>query len=211
MNRTLHQQATDFENQANQYAQLNAVLLESANDLNVENQQLKSSNEKLNEGIKMISDRSIKLATTADDLRVENMRLSENFESIKETVQNLQAVEQVLKTFGNPDLGEAIGNLRIILRKQEDALKQQQEIFAKNEEQLKSQERLLLLQLNAQLSFLDHQCGLSQQEYQTFLQQLPSIFQTKNHKSFEELDKNRDGVIDVLEFQALVDYFLKQF
>eukprot|EP01126_Amoeba_proteus_P005440 TRINITY_DN1181_c0_g2_i10.p2 TRINITY_DN1181_c0_g2~~TRINITY_DN1181_c0_g2_i10.p2 ORF type:complete len:159 (-),score=27.08 TRINITY_DN1181_c0_g2_i10:144-620(-) len=158
------------------------------------------------------------------------MRLSENFESIKETVQNLQAVEQVLKTFGNPDLGEAIGNLRIILHKQEDALKQQQEIFAKNEEQLKSQERvlyflrhvsclftitnctqLLLLQLNAQLSFLDHQCGLSQQEYQTFLQQLPSIFQTKNHKSFEELDKNRDGVIDVLEFQALVDYFLKQF
>jgi Ca2+-binding EF-hand superfamily protein len=66
----------------------------------------------------------------------------------------------------------------------------------------------MLLQLQSQLQFFDQSAGLSRQEYDQFVMMMPAMVRQQYERiktNFDDLDSNKDGVIDIGEFQGLVD------
>eukprot|EP01126_Amoeba_proteus_P031401 TRINITY_DN3081_c0_g1_i1.p1 TRINITY_DN3081_c0_g1~~TRINITY_DN3081_c0_g1_i1.p1 ORF type:complete len:173 (-),score=29.12 TRINITY_DN3081_c0_g1_i1:217-735(-) len=163
---------------------------------------------KLAENVRQVTEQVAQLTTTTGILQEEHSRLSDNLNALGETVNSLQEVENALKTYAQKaqtNLGEVIGSVKGIVARQNETLKLQENLLSKTQETMKTQDKLILYQLNAQLSMQDNQLGLSPQEYSFFLSNLPASYKSVSLKRFEELDKNKDGVIDITEFQNIVD------
>jgi len=180
-----------------------------------ENQKLEESVSKLQALNDTYIESNSELKNNVDLLRQESGNLHMQIDKLHQTISDLDTVRQVMEGFAaenNKDLGAVMENMRSAIGDQKNLLKGQQQILSKTKEATKNQEKLMLLQLQSQLQFQDQQAGLSRTEYDSFVSLLPDVFRDHYNRlnpTFETWDTNKDGNIDMMEFQNLINTLLE--
>lgn len=172
-----------------------------------------AENKRLEDSVDNFKEQNSKLKQVSDRLAEENEQFSAELERMTNTLQGLETVQQTLETYAKEnqaDLGIVIQSLNDTLNEQKKVVKKQSDLLDQTKEATRSQEKILLLQLQSQCQFLDQQMGMTPQEYSMFLNMIPAKF--KNSPAglaFDEVDKNGDGIISISEFNLLVDELVR--
>merc|ERR1711879_742950 len=93
------------------------------------------------------------------------------------TLQGLETVKQTLETYAaqsQSDLGAVIQSLNDTLNEQKACVEKQTVLLDQTKEATRSQEKILLMQLHSQCQFLDQQMGMSEQEFNMFVNMIPA-------------------------------------
>lgn len=172
-----------------------------------------AENKRLEESVNNFKEQNAKLKQVSDRLAEENDRFEEELGNMKNTLDGLETVRQTLEAYAsknNQDLGNVIKSLNDTLNEQKAVVKKQSLLLDQTKEATRSQEKILLLQLQAQCQFLDQQAGMSPQEYQMFLSMIPAKFKKSTAGlAFDKVDKDGDGIISTQEFNILVEELVR--
>ena len=132
---------------------------------------------------------------------------------MKNTLQGLETVRLTLETYAKEnqaDLGKVIKSLNDTLDEQKQCVKKQSALLDQTKEATRSQEKILLMQLQAQCQFLDQKEGMSRAEFNMFVNMIPSKFKkTSVGLEFNKIDTDGDGTISNEEFFILVDQLIR--
>jgi len=157
------------------------------------------------------------LSEQTDKLRGENKNLKENVDKLGNIVEDLNSVKSTIEAYAkenNSNLGDIIAQMNKNLQDQKQVLNDQKEIMNQTLEITKTQERVLLNQLQQQLTAMNAmmgmQEGLNKEQFENFMAMVPSMTNLKCSKTFEQIDTSGDGTIDFEEFQKLVDDILSE-
>jgi len=179
-----------------------------------ENKKLKENNDKLDGILKNYQESNKQLAERKNQMDTEVEELRKKVDVLQTSISSLEDVSKAMEAFArenNVNMGDILHNLRDALTQQRSLLDQQQQVIDKTKAAVREQERVMLLQLQSQVQFMDQSSGMSKMEYEMFVNMLPQAFReshAKLSKSFDELDINRDGTIDVAEFQSYVNQLI---
>ena len=168
-----------------------------------------AENTRLHESVENFKEQNAKLKTVSDRLAEENQQFENELTQMHKTLEGLETVKQTLETYAEEnqkDLGAVINSLNDTLQEQKNVVRKQSELLDQTKEATRSQEKILLMQLQSQCQFLDQEMGMTQQEYQMFLNMIPAKF--KNSPAglaFDMVDKDKNGRITMEEFNQLVE------
>ena len=190
-----------------------ASMSENLKKFEAENERLKGLNDKLEGSIETFKEQNTKLKEVSDALAQENGRFHDEVTQLHSTISGLETVRAALETYASEtkkDLGAVINTLNETLIEQKKVVKQQQNVLQEITTQTKCQEKILLLQLQAQCQYLDGQMGMSPSEFSMFVNMIPAKFRnSKAGLAFDNVDTDKDGVISNAEFQALVEELVR--
>jgi len=143
--------------------------------------------------------------------------LQENVSKLGNVVDDLNSVKDTIEAYArenNSNLGDVIKKMNENLAQQKQVLDDQRQIMNQTLDITKTQERVLLNQLQQQLtamnSMMGQADGLSKDQFENFMAMVPSMTNLKCNKTFEEIDTSGDGTIDFEEFQKLVDAIIAE-
>jgi len=186
-------------------------------DLEHNVKQMGEQNDKLKSGVEAFQEQNKKLSEQTDKLRGENKNLKENVDKLGNIVEDLNSVKSTIEAYAkenNSNLGDIIAQMNKNLQDQKQVLNDQKEIMNQTLEITKTQERVLLNQLQQQLTAMNAmmgmQDGLNKEQFENFMAMVPSMTNLTCSKTFEEIDTSGDGTIDFEEFQKLVDAILAE-
>eukprot|EP00008_Paramoeba_atlantica_P009141 CAMPEP_0201480798 /NCGR_PEP_ID=MMETSP0151_2-20130828/5207_1 /ASSEMBLY_ACC=CAM_ASM_000257 /TAXON_ID=200890 /ORGANISM="Paramoeba atlantica, Strain 621/1 / CCAP 1560/9" /LENGTH=210 /DNA_ID=CAMNT_0047862767 /DNA_START=212 /DNA_END=844 /DNA_ORIENTATION=- len=189
------------------------ALSERLEDYAKQNKALKETNVKLTQNVDTFMKQNADLKRITDELAQENGKFKGQVDNLGSTLKNLEVVSQTIEAFGaetQGDLSSILTNLKETLDGQKEVVKKQEGILSTTEQATNSQEKMLLMTLHQQCQFLDKSMGLSREEFQTFLTMIPEKFR-QGDVSFDSLDANKDGTIDVTEFQGIVNQLVEAY
>merc|ERR1712137_659289 len=188
-------------------------LSERLEQFDMENKKLRETTEKLKGSLDTFQEQNGKLKAVSDRLAEENEQFHSQVDSLSQTVTSLEGVRDMIEQYSKENhaqFADVVNNLNDTLQQQKDAVKKQHELLDQTKEATNTQERVLLMQLHAQCQFLDHEAGMSSNEYQMFLNMIPARYRkTAAGKKFDDVDKNHDGIIDADEFSSLIEELVR--
>eukprot|EP00995_Heteronema_vittatum_P009939 NODE_532_length_1316_cov_213.509866_g384_i0.p2 GENE.NODE_532_length_1316_cov_213.509866_g384_i0~~NODE_532_length_1316_cov_213.509866_g384_i0.p2 ORF type:complete len:334 (-),score=95.95 NODE_532_length_1316_cov_213.509866_g384_i0:230-1231(-) len=177
-------------------------LRELLDKFEAENNKLASSNA-------LYQENNLQLKRHVDNMATENDELEAQIKQLNATVTDLNGVKDVLTQFAaenNQNLATALASLNNTLADQRKVLADQEDVLKKTRQAQRSQERLMLQQLQGQVQFFDQQAGISPDEYEVFMGLVPQVYATRLRatSTFATWDKNKDRSIDVSEFNDIL-------
>merc|ERR550539_489580 len=157
---------------------------------------LKSSNEALKAQVNNVADTGDKLKDSIDQFQNQVDSIMDNENDLKAQIKAFQRLEQTLKSESRSNNAEIVGFLKDV-----------QTLFRDFKVLQIQVEKTNLLNLFYEIEFRDDDIeGLNENEFDMFLGRLDDETASKfKLKSFEEMDVNADGTIDLNEFQAELD------
>jgi len=176
-----------------------------------ENKKLNDNVGKLNEIKESYKQNNKELSEKVDSLHKETDELAQQLTKLRTSIAELDDVRIAMEKFAQEsqkDCSSVLNSLKNALSEQRTLLDEQQSVVNKTKKATREQEKIMLLQLQSQVQFMDQSSGMSKMEYEMFVSMLPATFKKAYdivRPSFESLDENKDGTIDVFEFQKLVD------
>ena len=177
--------------------------------LTAEVEKFTEENTRLAENVENFQTQNNKLKDVSDLLAQENEKFGQELESLRGTLEGLDAVKLALENYArdhNLDMTKVIGTLNETLEEQKECVKKQSTLLDQSKEVTGNQEKILLLQLQAQCQFMDGQLDMSPEEFQLFSSMIPYKFRsTPIGLEFDSIDGDKDGRISMREFHDLVD------
>eukprot|EP01012_Entosiphon_sulcatum_P034563 TRINITY_DN43859_c0_g1_i1.p1 TRINITY_DN43859_c0_g1~~TRINITY_DN43859_c0_g1_i1.p1 ORF type:complete len:260 (-),score=64.61 TRINITY_DN43859_c0_g1_i1:13-792(-) len=174
-----------------------------------ENDRFERQNHLLNQNVQQFQQQNTALKKTSDEIHEQNTALGKEAEHLSTTLEGLKVVQstmQQLAATAGPELGAVVATLETTLQKQRQVVSDQKQLLDRSKQATATQSRILLMQLQTQCQLLDMQVGLSESEFQQLLGQLPTELQQQlKGKGFAGLDRDKDGSVNAMEFQALVN------
>jgi len=180
-----------------------------------ENKKLNDNVGKLNDIKESYKQNNKELSEKVDQLHQETDELTLQLTKLRTSISELDDVRIAMEKFAQDnqkDCSSVLDSLKKSLSEQRTLLDEQQSVVNKTKHATREQEKIMLLQLQSQVQFMDQSSGMSKMEYDMFVSMLPSTFRKAYdivRPSFESLDENKDGTIDVNEFQKLVDQLVE--
>jgi predicted RNase H-like nuclease (RuvC/YqgF family) len=172
-----------------------------------------AENKRLEDSVNNFKEQNAKLKKVGDRLAEENEQFEAELTQMHSTLAGLETVQKTLETYAaenQSDLGEVIQSLNDTLAEQKQCVQKQSELLDQTKEATRSQEKILLMQLQSQCQFLDQSMGMTEQEYGMFLSMIPAKFKkTPAGMAFERVDRDGDGIVNVEEFHLLVDELVR--
>merc|ERR1712137_539109 len=172
-----------------------------------------AENKRLEDSVNNFKEQNAKLKKVGDRLAEENELFEAELTQMHSTLAGLETVQKTLETYAaenQSDLGEVIQSLNDTLAEQKQCVQKQSELLDQTKEATRSQEKILLMQLQSQCQFLDQNMGMTEQEFGMFLSMIPAKFKkTPAGMAFERVDRDGDGIVSTEEFHLLVDELVR--
>jgi len=111
-------------------------------------------------------------------------------------------------------LSAVIHQMKANMEEQKKVLADQKDVLKQTIEITTTQERVLLMQLQSQITAMNAVMGLpdgmNADQFDQFMAMIPSIPGLSCNKTFDEIDVNGDKTIDIDEFQKLIDAIVNE-
>jgi len=121
--------------------------------------------------------------------------------------ENLQEMETQLGK--HQELNDQMAKENLKLAKIRDGFQDIQDLFLnKMNEKMAAMDRSLLDKIAADVEFMDADAGISNEEFNGFIERVPAHLKPKfeqEKRNFDAHDTNNDGVLDASEMRQLLD------
>jgi len=159
------------------------------NCLKEENEWFKSSNAELRQGI--------------ESLRTENEETQAANRRLQASISGLESVRMTIEAYAaknNSDFGQVLSDFQKMIAQQQDILESTKKLQKRTRKLTEAQWRALMLNLYAQVDHHEGMQGMSRTEFELWLAMLPvEISEKLSLKTFDEIDADRNGIIDITE------------
>mmetsp|Transcript_6095 Transcript_6095/g.17058 ORF Transcript_6095/g.17058 Transcript_6095/m.17058 type:complete len:289 (-) Transcript_6095:133-999(-) len=150
------------------------------------------------------------LRASVDSINHQNIQLQASNDQLSKSISGLDDVRVALDKFAkdtNTDIGHLMTSLEGSIEEQRNIQKNCENIQARTKRLTGQQEKAMLMNLFFQFQNQDEEKGMSVEEFETFLDMLPSDSSDKlkgTLRDFKSVDKDNDNTISIKEFRNYV-------